>query len=198
VNRIGTALALALLAFAAGLGIARAGPREDACKAFQARQATLWNDLRKIEKATYEFGEVEKTRAEGYQLSYDDREMERHARLDFHIFMERYRNDTLEALAELDRICGGGAEDPLRAILGKAMEEVVEVNWSDRTFEEIVAQIEAGYNVRITVRGEWDSRVSMSLEGPYSLRSILDQIEEVFAMRLVAEGRDLVFLPLEG
>jgi hypothetical protein len=188
-------LLLAVACFGSGSLLARAaGPLDDDVKALRLRQETLRKDIVKIERASADVLDVQQTRDRGFELNSEERGMEKRARLDFHIFMERYRNDTLETLSILDRLCGGKAEDPLKRLFGKALDDLVEVSWSDREFDAIVDELGDAYKVKFSVRGEYDSRLTMSLDGNFSLRSILDQIEEVYGMKLVVEGNEAVFV----
>lgn len=188
-------LLLAVACFGSGSLLARAaGSLAEEVKALRLRQETLRKDIVKIERAAADVLDVQQTRDKGFELNSEERSMEKRARLDFHIFMERYRNDTLETLAILDRLCGGKEEDPLKRLFGKALEEPVEVSWHDREFDAIVDELSDAYKVKFSVRGEYDTRLTMSLEGSFSLRSILDQIEEVYGMKLSVEGSEAVFV----
>ena len=160
------------------------------------KQKQLLEDLEKVENACKRIQEVRETREAGtYILSPDEKRLEAKAQQDFHIFMERSRNNTLEVLHMYEVALGVVAADPLRTILGKALDEVVQVQFREEALEDVVAQLEQGYHVEMNVRGDAYSRKLMSLEGEMSLRSILEQIELVFRVKLTVEDGKLWFVP---
>jgi len=164
------------------------------------RHKMLAGDLRSVQKAVKDIVEIRQMREQGgYVLNETERSMEKQGRQDFHIFMERIRNDTLEVLEIYDRVLNKQAYvDPVRRKLGRAMVELVAVNWQDQPLEDIVAEISEGYKVRINVSGEIDYRKTMSLNGEMSLLSILLYIENVFDAKLVVRNGELWFLRARG
>lgn len=160
------------------------------------RHKLLAGDLRRVQSAVKDVLEIRKMREEGgYVLNDTEKSMERKGRQDFHIFMERIRNDTLEVLEIYERVLKKQAYvDPLRKKLGRALNELVEVNWQDQPLEDIVAEICSGYKVRINVSGDIDYRKTMSLNGQMSLLSILLYIENVFDAKLVVRNDELWFV----
>ena len=190
---------LALAAFAAGL----AGGAEDTAeeiKALVVRQKTLYRDLAKIERAVNDMDEIAKMREEGiYVLNAEEKKLEKKAKEDFQIFMERYRNDTLRQLAILDRLLGKEQYvHPLRKRFGKALDETVLVSWNEKALDEIVEELIAGYGIQMWIKGDIDIRKTMSLEGEMSLMAILLQIENVFDARLVESEGHLWFVSIEA
>jgi hypothetical protein len=192
---------LAVAAFLAGRGLAGDGDGTAAeIRALVVRQKKLYGDLAKIEQAAKDIVEIREMRASGeFTLNDEEKKLERTARADFHIFMERYRNDTLRALAVLDRLLGKEQYvDPLRRKFGKAFDEPVAVRWNEVALDEIVSELVAAYGVKMFVRGEIDYRKTMSLEGEISLKAILLQIENVFDARLVERDGELWFVGIEN
>lgn len=186
---------LALAAFAAG----GAEDTAEDIRALAQRQKTLYRDLAKIERAVKDMNEIGKMREEGiYVLNSEEKKLERKAKEDFQIFMERYRNDTLRQLAILDRLLGKEQYvHPLRKRFGKALDETVLVSWNERALDEIVEELIAGYGVQMWIKGDIDIRKTMSLEGEMSLMAILLQIENVFDARLVEDDGHLWFVSIE-
>jgi hypothetical protein len=198
---------LALAAFAAGRGLAGDGDGGGAgdggraaadIRTLVARQKRLYGDLAKIEQAVKDMNEIRQMRESGqFVLNDEEEKLEKRAKVDFHIFMERYRNDTLRVLAVLDRLLGKEQyTDPLRKRFGKAFDDPVKVEWNEVALDEIVSELVAAYGVKMFVRGEVDSRKTMSLEGELSLKAILLQIENVFDAQLVERNGELWFVGL--
>lgn len=161
-----------------------------------AKQQWLLQDLQKVENACRTITDYKQTRESGlYEIGPDEERFERKAKENFQIFLERTRNCTLESLQLLDVALGVTAKDSLAGIFGKALHEVIEVNFEDQALEEVVPQLEEVYRVEINVRGDCFSRKTMSLHGEMSLRSILDHMEQVFCVRLVVENGKLWFVP---
>ena len=121
--------------------------------------------------------------------------LEKRAKKDLHIFMERYRNNTLEALDIYDELLGLKVQDLLTHIFGKAVDRVVEVEWSDWSFDEIADELSESYGVDLFVKGSVMSRKTMSLEGRMTLRAILDHIENRFGAKLVLDEGEAWFAP---
>lgn len=192
---------LALVAFVAGRGLA--GDKDDAAaevRALASRQKKLYGDLAKIEQAVKDIVEIREMRESGeFVLNDEEEKLERQAKRDFHIFMERYRNDTLRALAHLERLLGKEQYvDPLKRRFGKAFDVAVPVDWNEVALDEIVAELVGAYGVKMFVHGEVDYRKTMSLQGEISLKAILLQIENVFDARLVEKDGELWFVRLQA
>jgi hypothetical protein len=164
------------------------------------RHKMLAGDLRRVQKAVKDIVEIREMRKEGgYVLNDTEKSMERQGRQDFHIFMERIRNDTLEVLEIYERVLKKQAYvDPIRKKLGRALYELVAVDWREQPLEDIVGEISAGYKVRINVSGDIDYRKTMSLNGEMSLLSILLYIENVFDAKLVVRNDELWFVRAGG
>lgn len=186
-------------AFLAGTRFAGAKDDTDVVGELVRRQQALFADLEKIEQAARDIVEIRDMRASGqYVLNDEERKMERKGRTDFHIFMERCRNDTLETLAILDRATSDEHfVEPVRRMFGKALDEVVAVDWEERDLEDVIADLEAGYGVRMNVSGDLDYRKTLSLRGEMSLLSILLYIENVFDAKLVLRDGHLWFMRIE-
>ncbi len=193
--------ALAAGAFLLGLGLARGGEAQGklAEELFQ-RQEFILKDLRKVEAAARDIREVRATREAGiYVLTPEEKRLEAKGRENFHIFMERCRNNTLEALKLLDVALGDRAPDPLRAIFGKAMDEVVNVEFDDSSLDEVAWYLEKGYGIKIGIKGDAESRLTMTLHGDMSLKAIVDYVEQTFGVKLVVEdGRPWFVRVREG
>ncbi|MGQ0612738.1 MAG: DUF4974 domain-containing protein [Planctomycetaceae bacterium] len=190
-------IALAAGSFLLGLGLARGGESQVtlAEELFQ-RQEFILKDLRKVEAAARDIAEVRATREAGiYVLTPEEKRLEAKGRENFHIFMERCRNNTLEALRILDTALGDRAPDALRAIFGKALEEVVSVEFEDSSLDEVTWYLEKGYGIKIGVKGDAESRLTMSLHGDMSLQAILDYVEQTFGVKLVVEEGRPWFVP---
>lgn len=168
-------------------------------KLLYTRQKDLFKDLVKIERANKDIVELRKLRDAGeFVLNEEERKLEKQARKDFHIFMERIRNNTLDVLAIYDRELGKEAYiDPLRKIFGKSLYSTVQVNWDEQGMDEIVDELVAGYGVKMYIKGNVDIRRTMSLQGKMTLLSILLQIENVFDARLVYRNDTLWFMKVE-
>ena len=93
------------------------------------RQEKLMGDLRRLATARKELIEVMATRASGeFILSREEEKLERTSRVQLHIFMERYRNDTLETLAMYERVLGKRKKkDILETTFGKTLTDIVSV-----------------------------------------------------------------------
>lgn len=184
------------LAFLAGVHVARGEGGDDVLGRLAEHEALLLKDLGKIEQACKDVLEIRKMRESGqYVLNDEERKMERQGREDFHVFMERFRNDTLEVLEILDAaVEGKGATDPLRRVYGKALDQVVTVAWTDEELDLLLGEISEGYGVTINLSGEMDRRRTMSLSGEMSLLSVLLQIENVYDGKFVVKDGHLWFV----
>ncbi len=189
-------LLAAFTAFVLGSGLAggEAKLSEDAAKLVE-HQEFLKGDLKRIDRAVRDVQEIEKLRATGlFVLNDEEKKMERKGRKDFHIFLERYRNDTLQVLAIYDRMLGKQLYiDPLRLHFGKALDELVAVDWQEQALDEICDELSDGYGVNLYIKGNIDSRQTMSLAGEMTLLAILLQIENVFQAKLIEQDGELWF-----
>ncbi|MHC4933353.1 MAG: hypothetical protein ACYTGV_14305 [Planctomycetota bacterium] len=194
-----TALA-ALLAFALGAGLAAGGADQvRQAEEFLRRQEMLFGDLQKVEKAVFYIQDIRKTREAGkFVLNEEEIKLEKKAQKDLHIYMERSRNDALEILAIYETLLGRQRYiEPLRRMFGKALDEVVHVDWEEADLDEVVDDLVAGYGIKMFIRGDIDLRKTMSLTGDMSLLSILLQIENVYDSRLVDDGGELWFVTVQ-
>jgi hypothetical protein len=137
--------------------------------------------------------EIRKMRESGeYVLNDEEKKLERQGREDFHVFMERFRNDTLEVLEILDAVASGkDAVDPLRRVYRKALDQLVTVAWDEEELDLLLGEISQTYGVPINISGEMDRRRTMSLSGEMSLLSVLLQIENVFEGKFVVRDGHL-------
>ncbi len=193
---------LAAGAFLLGSSVAQGEGAKDntkIAKLLYNRQKDLFKDLVKIERANKDIVELRKLRDAGeFVLNKEERKLEKQARKDFHIFMERIRNNTLDVLAIYDRELGKEAYiDPLLKVFGKSLYSTVEVNWDEQGLDEIVDELVAGYGVKMYIKGNVDIRRTMSLQGNMTLLSILLQIENVFDAKLVYRNDTLWFMKVE-
>ena len=129
--------AAVLVAFLAGRQVAGAAGDDDALEELAEHEERLLRDVAKIGQACEDVLEIRKMRESGqYVLNDEEKKMERQGREDFHIFMERFRNDTLEVLEILDAAASGkSAVDPLRRVYGKALDQIVTVGWNDEELD---------------------------------------------------------------
>ncbi|MHC4225045.1 MAG: hypothetical protein ACYSX0_04155 [Planctomycetota bacterium] len=191
---------VALLAFALGAGLAAGGADQvRQAEEFLRRQETLFADLQKVEKAIFYIQDIRKTREAGrFVLNEEEIKLEKKAQKDLHIYMERSRNDALEILAIYETLLGRQRYiEPLRRMFGKALDEVVHVDWEEADLDEVVDDLVAGYGVKMFIRGDIDLRKTMSLSGDMSLLAILLQIENVYDARLVDDGGELWFVTVQ-
>ena len=188
-------LPLAIIAaFALGTRLAR-GAGDNPVKELLRHEELLLKDLAKIEQAVKDVVEIRKMRESGeFVLNDEEKKMERQGREDFHIFMERFRNDTLEVLEILDRaVSKQDYVDPLRRIYGKALDQPVTVAWSEEDLDVLIGELSEDYGVRINISGEMDRRRTLSLSGEMSLLAVLLQIENVFDGKFVVKEDGLWF-----
>jgi len=188
-------------AFLGGTHVARGGGSTDAVGQLEDHEELLLKDLAKIEQACKDVLEIRKMRESGqYILNDEEKKMERQGREDFHIFMERFRNDTLEVLEILDAAASGkSAVDPLRRVYGNALDQIVTVAWSEEELETMLGELSQTYGVPINTSGEMDRRRTMSLSGEMSLLSVLLQIENVYEGKFIVRDGQLwlVLVPPE-
>ncbi len=190
------AVAAALLG---GARLARsAGDEEELLKALVRQQALLAGDLKKIEQACKDVVEIRQMRQSGqFVVNDEEKKLERQGREDFHIFMERIRNGTLEALEILDRAANKeDFVDPLRRIYGKALDEPVTVSWEEEDLDVLIGEISEDYGVEVYVSGELDRRKTLTLNGEMSLAAVLLQVENVFNGRFVVKDDGKLWLVL--
>ncbi|MEM7185821.1 MAG: hypothetical protein AAF466_04110 [Bacteroidota bacterium] len=162
------------------------------------RDAWLKKDVKKVETAIRDIKEITAMEATGeYVLNDTEKKMARQGRKDLHIYTERIRNDTLEILALYDIALNKPRyQEPLRRVFGKALDEVVKVEWFSEEIDAVIAEIADGYGVEIETRGEIELKKTMSLEGEMSLLSILLYIENTYDAKLVFEKGKLYLEPL--
>jgi hypothetical protein len=167
---------------------------DEALRALEEHEQLLRKDLEKIERACADIVELRQMRESGeYVLNEEERKLERQSREDLHIFMERFRNDTLTVLEILDlAVAKKDIVDPLRRVYGRALEQVVSVDWDEEDLDMLVAELEQDYGVPVNVSGEIDLRKTVSLSGEMSLLSVLLQIENIYDGKfIVKDGRNL-------
>ncbi len=189
-------------AFLSGARLARgAGDEEEMLARLSDHEKLLLGDIRKIEQACKDVVEIRKTRESGeFVLNDEEKKLERQGREDFHIFMERFRNDTLEVLEILDRaVSKEDFVDPLRRIYGKALDALVTVAWNEEDLDALIGELSENYGVPITISGELDRRKTVTLSGEMSLLAVLLQLENVFDGKFIVKDGDLwlVLLPPE-
>jgi len=184
--------AAVVAAFLGGVRLAR-GAGEDDLHDLVEHEELLQKDLRKIEQACKDVVEIRRMRESGeFVLNAEEKKMERQGREDFHIFMERFRNDTLEVLEILDdAVSGKEAVDPLRRVYRKALDQVVTVAWDDEDLDLLIGELSQTYGVPINISGEMDRRRTLSLHGDMSLLAVLLQIENVFDGKFVVKDGHL-------
>ena len=197
------AVPAAALAFVLGSALAEdeAAPSAEIVKELRSRQAMLVKDLEKIEQAAKDVREMRETRDAGiYTLNAEEKKLERSARMDLHIFMERARNDTLETLALLDRVLKTqDYVDPLERVFGaQALKDVVAVRWDSEDLDTVIGELSAAYRVRINIGGEIDYRKQLSLTGEMSVLSILLYLESLYEAKLVFRDGELWFVRVGG
>lgn len=191
---------LAAVAFVVGAAFAKPPSEKDMrfVKELIRRDAWLKKDVKKVETAIRDIKEITAMEATGeYVLNDTEKKMARQGRKDLHIYTERIRNDTLEILALYDIALNKPRyQEPLRRVFGKALDEVVKVEWFSEEIDAVIAEIADGYGVEIETRGEIELKKTMSLEGEMSLLSILLYIENTYDAKLVFEKGKLYLEPL--
>lgn len=186
--------AAVVAAFLLGTRLARGGAGEESVvPGLRRHEDLLLKDLAKIEQACKDVVEIRQMRESGeFVLNAEEKKLERQGREDFHIFMERFRNDTLEVLEILDHAAAQeDFVDPLRRIYGKALDEPVTVAWNDEDLDVLVGEISADYGVPIQISGEMDRRKTVTLSGEMSLLAVLLQLENVFDGKFVVKDGKL-------
>ena len=185
---------LLVAAFAIGHAVAK-NPPPPLADTLTKRHDVLMKDLQKIRMAAKHIVDIQETRRKGFELSDYEAKMERDGRKDFHIFMERYRNDTLETLTIIERALGVEKfVDPLYAVFGKSLKDRVEINWSDKNLEDVVDEFQANYKVEIEIEGDFDEGHTIEFEGQMTLLSALLQVENLFDVRMRIEGKKLIYV----
>ena len=177
-------------------------PRNDALTTIallQKRQKKLYEDIQKIENAAVDWADIQAQRAEGkYELNKFERKMERQGSKDFHIFMERYRNDTLDTLVILDRVLAKQAYvDPLRKVFGTKLDVQIDVDWEEMTIDDVIDELEAAFPAKMGTKGEFQRGLTISFNGKMTLLAALLQIENLFDAEMEIEGDKLWFVALE-
>lgn len=190
---------LLVLAVAFGAGHALAKPERDVgwiVKTLRTRHDKLMSDVRKIDRAGKDFVEIQEMRATGeYVLNEHELKMEKSGRKDFHIFMERYRNDTLETLALLEKLLGKEAYvDPLRKVFGDRLDTQLEVAWEDVTLDEVAEELADRFKAKVDVDGHSDMNLMISFEGKMTLLAVILQVETLFECETRVEGDKLFFV----
>ena len=164
-------------------------------KLLRKRHVKLMEDVTKIQKAGKDFLEIQAMRATGkYVLNRYELKMEKDGRMDFHIFMERYRNDTLETLALLDKLLGKQAYiDPLRRVFGDRLDEQVEIDWDGENLQDIVDSLAEEFRADIDIDGFPEDGLTINFKGKMTLLAAILQIENLFDVRIRVEGKKLWF-----
>jgi hypothetical protein len=160
------------------------------------RHAKLMEDVAKIEKAGKDWTEIQEMRATGeYVLNRYEKKMEKDGKMDFHIFMERYRNDTLETLALLDRLLGKEAYvDPLRKVFGDALEKRLDIDWENVNIDDVTHWLSENFDAEVAVDGIPEQGLTISFRGNMTLLAAVLQIENLFDVRMRVEGEKLWFV----
>jgi hypothetical protein len=189
-------IAAAVVAFLLGSQLAGGAPKYAVGPELLKRQKKLFADLDKIRRAAKDIVELREIRESGkYVLNHEEKKLEKKSRMDFHIFMERSRNDTLEVLRIYDRVLKKQDYiDPLKRYFGRALDEIITVNWDEEAVEDVVDEIAAAYNVRIHIDGELDYRKTISLSGEMSLMAVLLYLENLWDAQLIVKNGKLWFI----
>ncbi|MHC4939850.1 MAG: hypothetical protein ACYTHK_12840 [Planctomycetota bacterium] len=189
-------LACIACAFLAGRALAdKQNDSIEIAELLRKRHTKLMEDVTKIQKAGKDFLEIQAMRATGkYVLNRYELKMEKDGRMDFHIFMERYRNDTLETLALLDKLLGKQAYiDPLRKVFGDRLDEQVEIDWDGVNLQDIVDSLADQFNAEIDIDGFPEDGLTINFKGKMTLLAAVLQIENLFDVRMRVEGKKLWF-----
>ncbi len=162
---------------------------------FLRRHKLLAGDLKKIRRAARDLNDIRAQIKAGFTyLNETEREMQRDGRKDFHIFMERARNDTLEVLALYERALKLRTYvDPLEELFGKSFSKVVEVAWEDIELDDILDELSEAYGVTMLAKGEFEDNVSVSLTGEMTLQAIIYYVESQWDVRAVVKGKEIWF-----
>lgn len=165
-------------------------------KTLRDRHNRLMLDVEKIEMAAKHIVEIREMRESGlYVLNDYEIKMEKTGKKDFHIFMERYRNDTLETLTLLDKVLNKQAfVDPLTVVFGDHLNDRVEIYWEDFDLEDVIEELETEYKVSVDIEGKFDEGHTISFEGSMTLLAALLQIENLFDVRMRVDGKKLIYV----
>ena len=196
--RVLALLACLALAFGAGRALAQSKSKPSGvavAEILRKRHTKLMEDVAKIEKAGKDFLEIQAMRETGkYVLNRYELKMEKEGRMDFHIFMERYRNDTMETLDLLDRLLGKQAYvDPLEKVFGERLDDQLEINWNDVNLQDVVDELAGQFNARVEIDGFPEEGLTISFRGKMTLLAAVLQIENLFDVRMRIEGKTLWF-----
>jgi len=193
-------VAAAAVAFLLGSQFAGGAPKRPVGQELLNQQQRLFADLDKMRQAAKDIVELRDVRESGkYVLNHEEKKLEKKSRMDFHIFMERSRNDTLEVLRILDRVLKKqDYVDPIRRHFGRALDEIITVNWDEEAIEDVVNEIASAYNVRLNISGDLDYRKTISLNGEMSLLSVLLYLENLWDAQLVLKGGKLWFIRIRA
>ncbi len=189
------ALAASIVAFVVGMQLAGGKPAYDeVAKELVERQKRLFEDIERIEQARKDLLEVMATRKAGkFILNKEEIKLERSSRSHLHIFMERFRNDTLETLALYDRLVTNKKRSVLEVAYGKRLNEIVEVAWRERALDEIADELIGAYGVKLFIKGNVEINRTMSLVGEMSLVAIFEHIQNTFRVKIVNDDGELWF-----
>ncbi|MHC4136122.1 MAG: hypothetical protein ACYTDU_14880 [Planctomycetota bacterium] len=190
----------AAVAFLVGSQLAGGAPKHPVGPELLKRQKKLFKDLDKIRQAAKDIVELREIRESGkYILNHEEIKLEKKSRMDFHIFMERARNDTLEVLRIYDRVLKKQDYiDPIRRRFGRALDEIITVNWDEEAIEDVVGEIADAYNVKLNVSGDLDYRKTISLNGEMSLLAVLLYLENLWDAQLVVKDGKLWFIRIRA
>lgn len=193
-------IAAAVVAFLVGSQLAGGEPKHAVGPELLKRQKKLFLDLDKIRQAAKDIVELREIRESGkFILNHEEKKLEKQSRMDFHIFMERSRNDTLEVLRIYDRVLKKQDYiDPLQRYFGRALDEIITVNWDEEAVEDVVNEIANAYNVRLNISGDLDYRKTISLNGEMSLMAVLLYLENLWDAQLVVKNGKLWFIRIRA
>jgi hypothetical protein len=193
-------VAAAAVAFLVGSQLAGGAPKRAVGPELLKRQKKLFKDMDKIRLAAKDIVEMREIRESGkYILNHEEKKLEKKSRMDFHIFMERARNDTLEVLRIYDRVLNKQDYiDPIRRRFGRALDEIITVNWDEEAIEDVVSEIADAYNVKLNVSGDLDYRKTISLNGEMSLLAVLLYLENLWDAQLTIKNGKLWFVRLRA
>jgi len=193
-------VAAAAVAFLVGSQLAGGAPKRAVGPELLKRQKKLFKDLDKIRQATKDIVELREIRESGkYILNDEEIKLEKKSRMGFHIFMERARNDTLEVLRIYDRVLKKQDYiDPLRRYFGRALDEIISVNWDEEAIEDVVGEIADAYNIKLNISGDLDYRKTISLNGEMSLLAVLLYLENLWDAQLIVKGGKLWFIRIRA
>jgi hypothetical protein len=193
-------VAAAAVAFLVGSQLAGGAPKRAVGPELLKRQKKLFKDMDKIRLAAKDIVELREIRESGkYILNHEEKKLEKKSRMDFHIFMERARNDTLEVLRIYDRVLNKqDYVDPIRRYFGRALDEIITVNWDEEAIEDVVSEIADAYNVKLNISGDLDYRKTISLNGEMSLLAVLLYLENLWDAQLTIKNGKLWFVRIRA